>query len=503
MATFTYSRAEYGSPQAALDPDILYFNATINNNDTTDPTGNEVDPQVAASYQRQRPLLNTSSDYMMSVVRLSTNGATRNLPILIPQVQTSNVGVQWTGSITGTSMTVTPGQNPVIAPGAAVSGSGQAIIMSSSGTIIGSIPYILTIGNDGNPITIASPPAPGTSVYALSSPLPPVFYPGDSVNPAGTYYINSLVNASLFIGTAQPDINLTVYSFTITAGAGPMDGFPQQQFVQWVTQEPTATRPAAPVTVQNISTEYYYCYSYDWWVSLSNIALENAWVNAGSPGTGPPVMTYYQTGTNGIMFVISPSGEDQFGTEYNLHMNSNMANLFPNFPGQWENKDMGRTFKLKTSFGFSPNNTGAIAAATPYASYQEFPGTTGWTPVDSLIITTSQLPITPEQMTAPTPPGGSDTGYNRGVSAPAFQMTLLDVTRQELQGAEDWRSNFVYEATGEYRMISLTAQTGPIQSVDLQAWWRNRLDDNLYPLRLTNGSSLSVKLMFRRKQMGV
>jgi hypothetical protein len=113
------------------------------------------------------------------------------------------------------------------------------------------------------------------------------------------------------------------------------------------------------------------------------------------------------------------------------------------------------------------------------------------------------VPIVSEQVTPPSLIGVSDYGFNRGVSEAAFQPILVDVTLAELNGAEDWRSNFIFEPTGEYRMISLTTQSSPISSVDFQVWWRNRLDDGLYPLRLSNGSSLSLKLMFRRKQMGV
>ena len=176
-------------------------------------------------------------------------------------------------------------------------------------------------------------------------------------------------------------------------------------------------------------------------------------------------------------------------------MNVNMANLFGNFPGVWTNQDTGRAFQFYHSTGTTLIDKGV--------STQEFPSTSGWSPVDALVVTTSQVPIVAEQTTPPSLVGASDTGFNRGVSEAAFQPILADIARPEVNGAEDWRQDFVYEPSAEYRMISLTAQTSPVSSVDLQVWWRNRLDDALYPLRLTNGSSFSVKLMFRRKQMGV
>jgi hypothetical protein len=35
--------------------------------------------------------------------------------------------------------------------------------------------------------------------------------------------------------------------------------------------------------------------------------------------------------------------------------------------------------------------------------------------------------------------------------------------------------------------------------VDVAVWWKNRLDGQLYPLQMFNLSSVSMKLMFRKK----
>ena len=490
MATRFYSNVEYSSSRASVDPEVLYFNATINNNNTEDPERNDSDPQVVASYQRQFPLIQDASDYMCSVVRLSTNGATRNLPLLIPRIQTSGAGEQWIANLSGNTMVVTSG-NPTLYPGLVIGGSGRASIFSGS-TFIGTINVAIGTGANGLPLSILNAPVPpSTNTWTLSSTIPPVFYPGDSTHPPGFYPVTSIVGANLFVGVSQNDVDKTIYSFNING---------TETFVEWVTQEPGAPEPTAPVITQQLGSSYYFCYSYDWWVSLCNVALNTAYVASGSPGTGPPTLNYIITEGNSLLFYFKPAGADVIGTTYQLFMNSNMANLFPNFPGTWENLSNGQTFKLKASANGTLNGSTGIPAGS---SQQEFPGTAGWSPIDALVVTTSQVPIVSEQVTPPSLIGVSDYGFNRGVSEAAFQPILVDVTLAELNGAEDWRSNFIFEPTGEYRMISLTTQSSPISSVDFQVWWRNRLDDGLYPLRLSNGSSLSLKLMFRRKQMGV
>lgn len=492
MATRFYSSVEYGSARGSTDPDVLYFNATINNNNVSDPKGAEADPQITASYQRTNPLLQDANDYMVSVVRLATNGATRNLPILIPQIQESVAGTSWSASINGATMNVQQANLPPISVGSQISGSGSAILVDNTGNFVAQVPYVVGNGANSAPLTITNAPAPGSFTFGLSSTLPQVFFPGNNTYPAALYSIQALVGATLFIGSAQSNPNLTVYSFTVE-----VNGVPFQAFVEWQTQEPTASLPASPVIYQNLGSEYYYCYSYEWWVRLCNIALNSAYTQAVPGGVTPPTLLI-NNGTllNGnTTFTLRPGAGDTFGTTYNLYMNSNMANLFSNFPGVWFNGSVGRTFRVDAS---APNTNYTLGD-----SQQEFPSTSSWTPVDALVITTSQLQINSEQVTPPSLVGVSDTGFNRGVSEAAFQPILVDVTLPEVKGAEDWRKNFIYEPTGEYRMISLTAQSTPISSIDLIGWWRNRLDDSLYPLRLTNGSSLSVKLMFRRKQMGV
>jgi hypothetical protein len=504
MATRFYSSVEYGSSRGVTDPDVLYFNATVNNNNVSDGVGGEPDPQITASYQRTHPILGDANDYMVSVVRLATNGATRNLPILIPQIQESLAGLSWQASITGATMNVQQYPLPAIVPGNIISGSGTAILADNNANIIGQVPYVIANGLNGAPLTITNVPAPGSSTYGLSSTLPPAFFAGNNTYPAGNYVIQALVNATLFVGSAQADRDLTVYSFTLEDAGGNA----QQVFVEWVTQEPTAQEPSVPVITQNIGNEYYYCYSYDWWVSLCNTALASAYLAIGEPGGAgnPPLLQYYTEPVGSLRFSFAPNGTNSFSTAASLgncrlFMNSNMANLFNNFPGVWRNGTLGRTFECFASTNFIASPGGGVIGAGD--SIQEFSSTSSWSPVDAICITTSVLPIISEQVTPPSLVGASDTGFNRGVSEAAFQPILLDVTLPEITGAEDWRSNFVYEPTGEYRMVSMTAQSTPISAIDFSGWWRNRLDDSLYPLRLSNGSSLSIKLMFRRKQMGV
>ena len=94
MATRFYSNVEYGSTgRGSNDPDFIYYNATIVNNNiaNSDPNGfngvgNYDDPQVVFNDMRQQPIMQNPSDYNMSVIRFDLAGATKSLPLFIPRI---------------------------------------------------------------------------------------------------------------------------------------------------------------------------------------------------------------------------------------------------------------------------------------------------------------------------------------------------------------------------------------------------------------------------------
>ena len=144
----------------------------------------------------------------------------------------------------------------------------------------------------------------------------------------------------------------------------------------------------------------------------------------------------------------------------------------------------------------NPNTGGHVR----YVITQDYESISGnWSPIDSVVITSTKLPIPPE-VVAPAPGtfGNSDLGFNAGTTGAAFQSVIADI-QVGTGGAQEWRQYMEYEPKAEYKIMSLGRSQEPINNIDLIVWWRNRYDNNLYPLRLYNGSAVSVKIMFRRK----
>jgi len=397
-----------------------------------------------------------------------------------------------------------------IAVGSKIYGTGIVQLPTPQGIV--SISTAVEFGTDGNPLTIASAPAvPVTypATYVVSSAPQPILY-------NGVLYSNyNIVNASMFIGNTQENPDLTEYSVTLAVPS--LGGLSSQTYLLWRPENLYLPAPNqvgvdglgvpvyAPIITQNLDTEYYYGYTYDNFVEMLNIAVRTslaALTPSGgfpTPGGHPPYFTWAPNSQGDAIFTFWRDTYGSAGASYfNLFMNSNLEALLPNFPGHFLNQANGRTFKI-----IPPATYDATTVGTATSCSQNYSGTSAWGPVEAIVLTTATLPIQTEQVSPPGIVGGSDTGSSNVTSPAAFQPVLLDLSLQDTGGAETWRKDFLWQPQAEYRLISMNNANSPIQTVDIQVWWRNRYDNNLYPLRLTNSSSMSVKLMFRRKQMGV
>jgi hypothetical protein len=56
-----------------------------------------------------------------------------------------------------------------------------------------------------------------------------------------------------------------------------------------------------------------------------------------------------------------------------------------------------------------------------------------------------------------------------------------------------------YAPTPQYRLIDLGRQRVPIQNVDIQILWRHRITQELIPVKLGPGASVSIKMAFIKK----
>lgn len=408
-----------GDVDESKDSDIVYLNVDVINNRTID-LGLGTDPLIRFSETRDTPIINDASKYYFSIIRFQMNGAGRDLPILIPQIQI-----------------------------------GQA--------------------------------DPDKTVYSVSL----------SANVA--YDIPT-------VGTR---------TFTST----------RQAFVQYVSESTSAPTPQPPLERQDLNSKYYFVYTFQHWVDLVNTAIATAysqlqsdfnafWVAEGGVAPAPALTTkapYLKWDSGSKLFTLYGDaygfgGADRTSASnptdnenFSLYFNSNMTGLLGNFNNQYlgqdqvDGKDNQIIFQNKLG-----TNLYTYDGVDYYKCEQDYESISSlWSPIASIVFTTTLLPIIPEQVGTPVKFGASNIQVPFS-SPSAFQPIITDISLP-LDSPADYRGLVQYNPSGEYRLTSMTSSRQEVRNIDVQVYWKNRLDGELYPITMFNLSSVSIKMMFRKK----
>ncbi len=270
---------------------------------------------------------------------------------------------------------------------------------------------------------------------------------------------------------------------------------------------------------------------------------------SGALGVYPPVMTYEATNQTFPIYgdsrgfgermvqwtpiaVASPQVGIAFPPSLQLFFNTNMFNLFANYdntfyniPASYPDGYTNQILFVNKAFtnyvdyrvapyvgvaplGYFPTNPDGspdtpsminrlfCVANQDYSSVDSM-----WSPISSIVFTSTLLPVKTEAQGAPNVLGTSNTGFSSPTAQSAFQPIITDISLDTSQpGGNDLYRKFIYYApSAEYRLSDFQSSKQPINNIDIQVYWKNRLDSQLYPITMTNLSSVSIKVMFKRK----
>lgn len=436
MGQLTFSR----TADDDIDADYVYYNATIINNRTKGPYDRNTDPPLRFSETRDSAIINDASKYNFSIIRFTMDGPNKDLPLFIPVIRT---------------------------------------------------------GLD---------------------------------NPTN-------------------DVNLTIYSVTLTAtinntvGPNPVVGtftFTQPIIYQTETLDTNLAPVPSPLSIasgsQDLSSRYYWVYTYNHWVQLTNQALvqalagvqalfQVAWTASGNVGVAPiiTIAPYITFDAETKLFKIHADAHGYGGAfrtslgtasdeNFQLIFNANTFGLYANFQNQYINTGP----ELQNLIFTGPIGYGAVTLGVPYAQNVQEIGagvsqkyfwvmeqdyesvSTLWSPIENIVFNSTLLPLVFEATGDPVRFGDSNANTEFTNSQSAFQPIITDIAIP-LQCASDYRSMIYYAPTAEYRLASFQRSQQPINQIDIQVFWRNRLDGSLFPVQMFNSSSVSVKVMFRRR----
>lgn len=331
------------------------------------------------------------------------------------------------------------------------------------------------------------------------------------------------------IEIGQNDPNKTVYYIgleleinEVIGGVARNEIFRNIQYIEFLPQNITTKTAPAPLTSQEVNNPYYFVYTIDHWLNLVNRTLNQVYLNIQSQysnykaniiGGGPYTLTTkrpfwrYNSATKTFSGYYDAVG---FGTDglqqenFRIVGNSNLYGLFAGFPNVYLGGDLVVNNGVANNWAYEFLVRNELANITTISGInyiimtQEY-SSTGvlWSPVASIVFVSNLIPILNEQTAEPIRFGAGNI-TTPTASTSAFQPIITDIALAN--ETADAYSNFVsYVPTAEYRLSTMSNSPTEIKNIDVQVLWKNRLDGNLYPLRMFNLSSISVKMLFRRR----
>jgi hypothetical protein len=392
--------------------------------------------------------------------------------------------------------------------------------------------------------------------FTLDSPTLPIWSP-DVLLAAGQNDPNKLIYSFTMkvVDYAVPAAPVTYY--TTAAAGGPTNW-------QFIPDDLTLPVPVAPFVFQTLSNPYYYVYEFSRALAIMNNAVKTAFnrMNAtltaalqpviGNTAATPvaiyqnycPQFTYdpaaelfsinmplcppalattatpyiYDTYDQNLPLINIANPATFTGRVISLYMNTPAWTLLNSIPTTFQGNDApnlarGTEYEIVCYNNQYQNTTGGsrptfplIPVSTATASIpqitvpQENSTTILWSPVQSIVFSTSLLPVQNTLLSKPVifnfwngttskPVGGSS---NNNVTAPVL-------TDFELQGATGTSSQvrITYTPTAEYRMLDLRGTT-PVSAVEVSVFWKDKFS-NLHRFQLGVGCVASIKILFRRK----
>lgn len=331
------------------------------------------------------------------------------------------------------------------------------------------------------------------------------------------------------IQTGQSDINKTIYEIAII-----INGIVHKKTISWLPEDQTinSTTIAPPILKQDMTTSYYYCYSYHWFLGLINDTITEIFADATAPLPHPymlldsnmDVHLYLPVGSNeepndaslgfGWNGMTTLNGGDNF-----ILFNPALMALFSTFDyliyGQYP---ISGTNITSVTFDPTMNGWGILCCnlftnnVVSRSNY--FLGTTlesiyidlctrnsplyAWNPISSIVFKVNLLPITPTNVGQPKIYNSNNqSGLLSSSGTANFASYMTDIVVPFGGENTQYTPTLLYIPQGEYRLVDMNS-TEPLSQIQVQVLWKDRYN-NENIVKLGVGASANMKIMFRKK----
>jgi hypothetical protein len=311
----------------------------------------------------------------------------------------------------------------------------------------------------------------------------------------------SLPNFIPQVMLGQSDPLKTIYSITLTYKT-----YEYQQFVYYIANDVSAPTPAPPLDFQDLTSSFYFIYTYQQWIEMVNVAFVSAFnglkalVVAASdtlPSNNPPFLEFDPQQLICIIDCDEEGYDRSIVNPIKIYMNSPMFTLFSSFPSVqygYTGITNGKNTKLVV---YNNNGTNILNLPTYNAiqMYQEGSTCGLWNPVSAIVFTTALLPVIPSLVSVPKIFGSQANLFNIGNNA-NLAPVLTDFIVPFSPG-NTYKPTIEYTPSGEYRLLGMYG-TSPLASIEVSVFWKD-IFGVLHPFKLNSGCSATLKIMFRRK----
>lgn len=281
----------------------------------------------------------------------------------------------------------------------------------------------------------------------------------------------------------QPNPNLTAYSITMTFTTGGNTYSYTQNMIY------SSEQNASPPTSSSMLVDkqlYYYVFSYSHAVYLFNNMLQNCFNGLQTAygenfSVGCPFIAY--DSASGLFSLYSEEGDEVI----NIFFNANLYNLFYSFYFRNNNQ-----LVIDNNNGL---NTVVINGKNYTKTTQDYPSTSIWSPISSLVFTTTKLPIVSELSSVPLQYNDASNLGSNNTTQPLYQKIITDISLP-LDRSSDYRA-FISYSPAFPRKINMTPVSG-LKDINIFLYFKSKSDGNLIPMLLPNGCSVNIKICFEK-----
>jgi hypothetical protein len=209
----------------------------------------------------------------------------------------------------------------------------------------------------------------------------------------------------------------------------------------------------------------------------------------------------FDTTNSEVIFNCDVAGYEQgLSNPINIYLNTVCNNLFSSFESHrvsYSNDCNGMNELLVVR---NANGTNVIEL-TDYSAiqcYQDYSCTVNWNCIQSIVICSSTLPINGSLQCAPKVFGQPSNLVNQSgnVNLPIISDFIV-----ALDSGKEYQPAVDYVPTGQYRLVDLSGHS-EISTISLELYYQDRYG-NLHQLLLGSNCNSNIKIMFRKKYLGV